>query len=320
MTYDVLIIGGGYAGLTAALYAARGMCLVAVVRDGPPRNASGQGVHGLISRDGASSSSLLAEATDELCRYGVKFFEGQAETVWGKNGDFTVQLGSGEEVNARKLILATGVQDQLPERPEGLRELWGKRVHHCPHCYGYEVRGQVIAAYLPGAAFRPEVLSSWFYYRRYGEQVLICSDGPVQATDAERARLEEHGITLCQSALMRVEDTGERARLHFADGSSADVAALYTGSGRTPNTELARQLGCDLDEQTGNIKVDPATNATSVPGVYAAGDVTGGNQVALALAGGARAGMFADFALHGEELPDWVKKLEGRSTQTTQPT
>ncbi|MCY1704304.1 NAD(P)/FAD-dependent oxidoreductase [Deinococcus sp. SL84] len=308
MSYDVLVIGGGYAGLTAALYAARGMCLVAVVLGGPPRNARGQGVHGLISRDGASSADLLAQAREELCHYGVKFFEGHTETVWGKNGDFTAALGGGEKVKARKLILATGVSDQLPERPEGLRELWGKWVHHCPHCYGYEVRDQVIAAYLPGAAFGPEVLSNWFYYSRYGEQVLICSDAPVQATDAERARLEEHGITLCQSALMHIEDTGEGARLHFADSSSADVAALYTGSGRTPNTKLARQLGCDLDEQSGNIKVDPGTNETSVPGVYAAGDVTGGNQVALAIASGSRAGMFVDFALHEEELPEWARE------------
>ena len=202
--YDVLIVGGGFAGLSAALYTARGMKRGILCGTGPSRNVAAPHTHGFLAQDGADPAQLLQTARDQLAPYDFPVLDVRVERIVGENGDFTAQLANGDTLKARKIILATGVRDILPPIP-GFQEEWGRTVHHCPYCYGWEVRGGRIAVYLPGLN-NPQ---SALYYQKITRDVLVCTGGPANLTDEQRALLEACGVALVEEPLSRVDGLGE---------------------------------------------------------------------------------------------------------------
>ena len=299
--YDILIVGGGFAGLSAALYTARGMKRGILCGAGPSRNVAAAHTHGFLGHDGANPAHLLQTARDQLAPYDFPLREVHVDRITGENNHFTAHLADGTTLQARKIILATGVWDDLPKIP-GLQEEWGRSVQHCAYCYGWEVQGQPLALY--HEAFEgTEGMKSILYYQKLSRDILVCSDGNLSFTPEQRAFLEERGITLVDSRLERVEGIPTGIRLYFADGTSVERTTLYTHGERKLHSELAQALGCTLSEGGTGIQVE-ASQATSIPGVYAAGDVSSGNQVAFAVAGGARAAMYAAGSLFYDDLPN----------------
>ncbi|MBX8465727.1 NAD(P)/FAD-dependent oxidoreductase [Deinococcus sp. RIT780] len=301
---DVLIVGGGFAGLSAALYTARGMKSGILISSGPSRNAPSPHAGGVFSRDRRPPEEILAAARDDLRPYDFPVMEAEVTAISGGNGDFTATLSTGETVRARKVILATGVRDVLPGTPAGLREQWGRGVHHCPYCYGWELRGGQVAVHLPGLSGVGGVQSG-LYPQKLTRDVLVCADGAADLTPAHRALLLEHGVTLIEEPLVRVDGrAGGGVTLTFQSGLTVDRDVLYAHGRRELRAELAEALGCEVT--TSGITVD-AQQMTTVPGVYACGDVTKGNQIAFAVAGGAMAAMQAAYAIFYDTLPDGAR-------------
>lgn len=294
--YDVLIVGGGFAGLSAALYTARGMKRGILCGTGPSRNVAAPHTHGFLAQDGADPAQLLQTARDQLAPYDFPVLDVHVERIVGENGDFTAQLANGDTLKARKIILATGVQDILPAIP-GFQEEWGRTVHHCPYCYGWEVRGGRIAVYLPGLN-NPQ---SALYYQKITRDVLVCTGGPANLTDEQRALLEACGVTLVEEPLSRVDGLGgDGLTLTFGSGLVHARDVLYAHGERKVNATLAEHLGCHVS--SAGITVDEQ-QMTTVAGVYACGDSAKGNQVIYAAASGATAAMQAAYAIFYDTLP-----------------
>ena len=298
---DVLIVGGGFAGLSAALYTARGLKRGVLVTSGSSRNAPSPHAGGVFAHDRQSPAVILAEARDDLRPYDFPVIEAEVTALTGHGDHFTAILSDGQEVRARKVILATGVRDVLPETPAGLREQWGRGVHHCPYCYGWELRGGQIAVYLPGLRGLSGV-QRVLYHQKITLDVLVCTDRVADLTAEHRAVLSAQGVTLIEEPLVRVDGRADGGvTLTFESGLTLDRDGLYAHGGRALRAELAQALGCEVTPA--GITVD-AQQMTTVPGVYACGDVTTGNQIAFAVAGGAMAAMQAANAIFYDTLPE----------------
>ena len=301
---DVLIVGGGFGGLIVALYTARGLKRGVLVTSGASRNAPSPHAGGVFSRDRQSPVQILAAARDDLRPYDFPVIQAEVTGITGADGNFMATLSDGRVLKARKVILATGVRDVLPETPAGLREQWGRGVHHCPYCYGWELRGGQIALHLPGLSGLGGV-QTVLYHQKITHDVLVCTDRPADLTDEHRALLHERGVTLIEEALIRVEGrVGGGVTLSFESGLTLDRDVLYAHGQRVLRAELAEMLGCEVTP--GGITVDQ-NQRTTIPGVYACGDVTTGNQIAFAVATGAMAAMQAAYALFYDMLPDGAR-------------
>lgn len=242
--YDILIIGGGFAGFSAALYTARGMRRGILCTAGPSRNAVASHTHGFLGHDGANPTQLLQTARDQLAPYNFPVIESKVIELTGEDNAFIARLENGQTIQARKIILATGVQDILPPIP-GLQEEWGRGVQHCPYCYGWEVRDQPLALYQPGLT-GPDGIWNILYHQKLSRDLLVCGNGPQGFTQEQRQQLQGVGVTLIDSALERVEGTSDGIRLYFADGTSVERTVLYTHGERKLNAELAMSLGCEM--------------------------------------------------------------------------
>lgn len=286
---DVVIIGAGAAGLTAGIVLARARADVLVVHDGRPRNAPAAHMHGFVSRDGADPAEFLAIGREEVARYGGEL---TAATVVGAardDGGFRVSLDTGAVVHARAVLVATGLTDELPEIA-GLRERWGSAVHHCPHCHGYEVRGQELVVI--GGAVPAMTLHQAALLRRYSEHVTLCPNG-MDVPDVERGRLRAFGVRIVDGAVARlVGGEGGLAGVEFADGGVRKCDSVFVAPRPRPNDGILRALGCESDPATGWVAVD-ASGATSVPGVWAAGNVTNPRAQVVTAAGEASAAAIA---------------------------
>lgn len=268
MVWDVIVIGGGPAGLAAAQTLGRVRRRTLVLDSGEPRNAPSPAMHNFLSRDGTPPSELRRIARDELGRYGsVELRHGRVDSVRGGEGGFEARLAGGERIGARRLLLATGLADELPPIP-GLRELWGKRVLHCPYCHGHEVADSPLAVL---GSTPPRVRMAFLLTRLSPDVVLCPADG--DPLDAEtRGKLERQGVGVREGEVSAVEAVGEDSiRLRFADGGELERRALFVQSRPVQRSPLAAELGCELLED-GSVLVDEAFR-TTVPGVYAAGDL-----------------------------------------------
>ena len=301
--YDVIIVGGGAAGLSAALVLGRARRRVLVVDAGEPRNAPSTAAHGVFTRDGTPPSELLRIGREQLRPYGsVEYRLGEVTQAHDTGNGFAVGLAADGEERARKLLLATGVRDELPAIP-GFRDLWGQGVYHCPYCHGWEARDLPLAVYANGAVaghLAPLV-------RNWSADVVLLTDGPAELADEDRARLAALDIPVREERVARLE--GKRGRLdrvRFASGEALPRHGLFVRPAIRPNNALAEQLGCALtdgDPIPGLIEVD-AGNQTSIPGVYAAGDVTTPmQQVIVAAAAGATTAAWINHALVAATAP-----------------
>lgn len=302
--YDAVVVGAGSAGLSAALVLGRSRRRVLVLDGGEPRNAPAAGVHGFFTRDGTSPGELLEIGREQLKPYGgVEYRAERATEARGEDGAFEVTLEDGETVSARKLVLATGVLDELPETP-GFWELWGRGVYHCPYCHGWEIRDRPLAVMAEG----DEIVERAVLIRNWSRDLVALTDGSPLGDEA-RARLGALGVRVREEKISRLEGESDGSeglsRIVFEDGSTLEREGLFSGPPQRQRSSFAASLGCEVEAMgpaAEFVKADRMTGETSVPGVYAAGDAGSPPQsVANAVASGANAAAFLNHVLCGED-------------------
>ena len=300
MRYDCLVVGGGPAGLSAALMLGRCRRRVLLCDAGQPRNARSHGIHGYLTRDGMAPAEFLRLAREELRRYDTVELRAQpiADAV-AVPGGFEVTAADGTRYQTRKLLLATGVVDELPA-VEGLESLYGTSVHHCPYCDAWEWRDQPIAVYGRGDAASGLALA----LRWWSGDVVLCTDGPAGIEGSHRERLADGGIEVREERVDRLEGRdGRLERVVFAGGDVLPRRALFFAGGQHQGSPLAERLGCRFTER-GAVNTGQC-EATNVPGLYVAGDASKEAQfVAVAAAEGTEAGMAIHKALLAEALSE----------------
>ena len=293
--YDVVVVGGGAAGLSGALMLARSRRSVVVIDAGTPRNAPAEGVHGLLARDGMPPAELLDRGRAEVRGYGGQVVAGQVTSAKHDGDGFAVTLGDGRVVRARRLLVATGLADELPGVP-GLRDRWGRDVVHCPYCHGWELRDQPLAFLI----LRPADVFLGLKLTHLSSDVVGLLNGTPDPPPAQQEMLREAGITLRAEPIARLADDGDRLRqVIFTGGTYLDRAGLFVHPPARQAAPFAASLGCDMLPD-GIVAVDDL-GRTSVPGVYAAGDMgrrpampIPGQLVAVAAAAGTLAAVAAD--------------------------
>lgn len=280
--YDAIVVGGSYAGLSAATQLARARRRLLVIDAGKRRNRFAEVSHGFLSRDGAAPGAIVAEARTQLLAYPtVEWHDGEAIAAEAIDDGFAVTDAGGTRVEARRLVLALGVSDTLPSVP-GLAERWGRSVFHCPYCHGYEVDGQIGVL-----AVRPDSVHHAFMLPDWGPTTYFLNG---QALDTEaRGKLVARGVSFESEPIRAI---GGHADIELASGRIVRLGGLFTATGTQPSSPLAEQLGCALDESPAGrfIRTD-GMKATTVPGVYACGDAARAfGNVAFAVGDGAQAG------------------------------
>jgi thioredoxin reductase len=295
---DVVIVGGGPAGLSAALILARARRRVIVCDAGRPRNASAGALHGFLTRDGTPPFELRRLAREELARYDtVELFDTEVRDAICESAGFSVALADGRRLRSRKLLLATGVVDHVPEI-EGLQEMYGRSVFHCPYCDGWEMRDRPLAIYgrgERGAGLSLE-LTGW------SRDLVLVTDGPSEIEPAELARLRTHGIVVDERRVSRLEGRGgQLERIAFLEGPSLPRHAMFFTTGQSQHSALTVQLGCRFNDK-GTVRTGPY-ETTHLPGLYVAGDASRAVQwVVVAAAEGAEAAYAISQALLKEDL------------------
>lgn len=297
MSVDAVIVGGSFAGLSAAMMLARARRSVLVVDNGLPRNRFSSHSHGVLGLDGISGVDLLRQAKAQLLDYPtVRWVTDTVTDAQPTVDGFAVSTAAGETWAARKLLVATGIRDVLPDLP-GLAERWGHSVLHCPYCHGYEIGGGEIGL-LGGHALSgmmAGVLADW-------GRVTLFAHG-MTLDDDTRANLHRRGVRIETEQVVALE--GEAPQLSaalLADGRRIDLRALFVSARQEMGSALVEQLGCELEESPVGVlvRVD-AQKQTTVPGVYAAGDATAMGNITLASAEGVRAGVSMHHALIAED-------------------
>lgn len=267
MRYDVAIVGGGPAGLEAALMLGRARRRTLLIDAGRPRNAVSASVNGFLSRDGVDPAELRRIARDQLAKYDtVEIRVDEVNHVAPADAEYALSLAAGGTVTARRLLLATGARDELPPI-EGLTDLWGKGAFPCPHCDGWEVRDEplgVIATGPPGGLFALMV-SNW------SKDLVLCTNGPSGLDEQFLGLLAAQGIELDERPVARVAAESGGVQVVFDDDERLSRRALFVPPLLRQATGLPASLGCELTER-GLVKVT-TFGRTTVPGVYAAGDM-----------------------------------------------
>jgi thioredoxin reductase len=294
MTYDAIIVGGSYAGLSAGLQLARARRSILVIDEGLRRTRFADSSHGFLGQDGRAPGAIAADGRAQLLAYpSVTWLDARAAASRKTADGFAVEAAN-ESHQAQRLILATGVGDQLPDVP-GLAERWGKSVFHCPYCHGYELRrGRIgVIASSELSMHHALMLPDW------GETTLFLNEAFVP-DDGQMAQLRKRGVTLERQPIARISD---HATVELSDGRTIALDGLFTITRISRADPLAEQLGCDFDHgPMGPVVKTDAMKETTVPGVFACGDIArmAGN-IALAVGDGTMAGaathrslMFAD--------------------------
>lgn len=266
MQYDVIVVGGSFAGLSAAMQLARGRLEVCVVDAGRPRNRFAERSHGFFGQDGAPPMAMIAQAREKVLAYSnVTLVRGEATGAAPEGDGFAVALAGAGRITARRLVLAYGVVDRLQEVP-GLSERWGRTVLHCPYCHGYEFGGRPLGVLATGAmsSHQAQLIPEW------GPTTFFLHEQP-EPDAATLHKLAARGVTIERARVVGVE--GE-ATVRLADGRAIALAGLYLGPRSEPASDLHAQLGCALDEgPLGPIVRAGERRETTVPGVFAAGDL-----------------------------------------------
>ncbi len=294
--YDVIIVGGGPAGLSAALVLGRCRRRVLVCDAGRPRNARAAALHGFLTRDGAHPGELLRLGRAELERYGVEFREVEVtDASCEADGSFAVTVAPNERLRSRKLLLATGVRDELP-RIEGVERLYGRSVHHCPYCDGWEHRDQRLVAYGKGSAAVGLALA----LRTWSPRVTACSDGE-RIDEAQKERAMRNGIAMRTERVVGLEGSPSLERVVFGSGPALEADALFFNTSQRQQCDLAARLGCTVER--GAVRTTPR-QGTGVPGLYLAGDADKDVQFVIVAAGeGATAAVAINRELQEESGP-----------------
>lgn len=300
---DVIVVGGGPAGLNAALVLGRCRRRVLVLDDGNPRNKTSHAMHGFLSQDGMSPAHFLAVSREQLVAYpSVMILTFRAVDASREGAGFTVQTSDGRSFRGRKLLLAAGVIDHLPSQP-GFQELYGISVFVCPYCDGWELRDQPLAVYGKGddkGAGLALEMTLW------SSDIVLCTDGPSELSDQGVGRLAKHGISVRQEKIVCLKGDGRIPHnvpfdIVFESGPVLRRTGLFFNTGRHQASDLAARLGCDTFEAKG-CTVD-SKQMTHIPGLYVAGDASrDALQVVVAAAEGAQAAIAINAALLDEDM------------------
>lgn len=285
--WDTVIVGGGPAGLSAALILGRCCRNVLIVDEGRQRNRFASRMHGFLTCDGISPQAFLSTAREQLRPYGsVRLIQDVVEDAHCSGKEFTVTLRKHEPSRTRSLLLATGVVDHLPPIP-GIEPLYGTSVHHCPYCDGWEWRQQRIAAYGNGDDKGGGLA---LMLRQWSNDVLLFTDGPAELSAAMRSRLRRHGVSVHEAKIVRLEGDGDRLQRVVLDaGDPIACDALFFNTGQHQRSVLASRLGCTFTDR-GGVDAGDLDVATAIEGLFVAGDVTRDVQlVAVAAAEGVKA-------------------------------
>lgn len=300
MPHDAVIIGGSYAGLSAAIQLVRARRRVLIIDDGKPRNRFAARAHGVLAQDGRPGAEITAAARAQVAAYPTAAFRYvEAVDIGAVEGGFEITLADGTRTSGRRLLLAHGVTDRLPNLA-GIQERWGRTVLHCPYCHGYEIGGGPIGVLGASAMSIHQALliADW------GQVTLFLND--VVQPDAEESRqLARRGVIVEPKPVTALEgDAPSLTGARLSDGRLVPLRALFLGVGVRQTGTLAETLGCALDETPMGriIRVDDFKQ-TTVPGVYAAGDVARmASNITLASADGVMAGIGVHRSLIEEEM------------------
>lgn len=297
--YEVVIIGGGAAGLSAALVLSRARRSVAVVDSGEPRNAPAAHMQGFLSRDGMPPRDLLAAGRDEVQGYGGDLIAGTvAEVVQGPGSGFRVHLADGRQLDTRRLLVATGLRDELPDIP-GVRERWGRDLLHCPYCHGYEVRDEQLGV-LGGM---PEAVQHALLVRQWSSDIVFFPHtGTLTAHDREQLVARAIGIVEGNVRRLVVDDDQLRG-VELEDGTVVRRTAVFVRPRFAPNADLLVRLGCAVDDQ-GWVETD-AVGRTTVAGVWVAGNAANPRAQVITAAG---EGSSAAIALNADLVEEDIQK------------
>lgn len=290
MHLDAIIIGGSFAGLSAAIYLARARRSVLVIDAGKPRNRFAAHSHGFFAQDGSSPAAMIKTAREQVGAYPtVTFIDGVAADAWKEGGRIMVALDDGAVHSSARLLLAFGVSDVLPEIA-GLAERWGKSVLHCPYCHGYEFseRQLGVLQLSPVSQHQALLISEW------GPTTYFLNGGAAPE-DAVLEQFKKRGIAVESRSIKALAGPGaDLSQVQLSDGATVALDALYIGPQQYFTSAIAEQIGCKLNQGPfgPSIAVDDVKR-TSVSDVYAAGDITrgGGHTVAFASADGVMAGL-----------------------------
>ena len=293
--YDAVVIGGGPAGLNGALMLARSRRAVLVIDAGEPRNTPAEGVHGLLGHDGIPPADLLERGRAEVSRYGGKVVSGEVSSAGRDGEDFIVELADASSVRARRLLVTTGVIDELPDIP-GLQQRWGRDVLHCPYCHGWEVRDKAIGVLASG----PNSIHQALLFRQLSDDVIYFSH-LMPPDDTQAHQLLSRGIRVMEGEVASLEVINdELAGVRMRDGSVVDRDVLVVSTRMVAQASFLADLGLKPTEHPSglgeHIKVDP-TGLTDVPGVWAAGNVT---DIAAQVGGSAAAGAWAGARINAD--------------------
>ena len=295
--FDVIIVGAGPAGLNAALILGRCRRHVLLCDTGKPRNAASHAMHGFITRDGIQPDEFLRLGREQLRTYeSVELRHISVSDARQLDNTFEVVLEDGTHATSRKLLLATGVVDELPEI-EGIEELYGRSVHHCPYCDGWEVRDQPLAVFGKGNSGYELALELTVWSR----DLALCTNGE-KLEEKQRQRLLRNNIQICEERIARLEGkNGILERIVFTDGKVLHRQALFFFSEEHQHSDLPEKMGCDFT-QRGVVRTGEY-EGTCVPGLYVAGDASRRVQlVIVAAAEGAQAAFAINTELLKEDL------------------
>jgi len=300
--YDVAIVGGGPAGLTAALWLARYLHSVALIDSGDPRNWETRGINGFLGSQGIRSPELRAKGRADAERFGATLIDDEVCKVRNTNGErFVLDLKHGKTMESRRLLLCIGIRDVWPPIP-GLADCYGETAHVCPDCDGYETRNckTVVVGTSRKAVGMAFALTTWT------DKIVICTNGePANMQEKHLDKLKALNIPVLEETVNNISShDGEIRCINLDGGMSLDCDRLYFAIGQYPADDLGAQLKCDRDE-FGLIKIDEHYH-TSVKNVFAAGDIVGGAQLAIAAASD---GAIAAVAIHASLVPD-SRKLD----------
>ena len=327
--YDVVVVGGGGAGLSGALVLARARRSVLVVDAGRPRNAPADGVHNYLGREGVPPGELLADGRIEVAGYGGQVVTGTVRTarrldgpLYGPAGGFEVELADGRTVRARRLLVTTGLVDELPRVP-GVKERWGRDVVHCPYCHGYEVRDQMIGV----LATSPMAAHIALMWRQWSQNVTLFLHTAQDPSEQQWEQLAARGVAVVTGTITGLDVHDDRLTgVHLGNGTTIGCQVLVVAPFFTAHADVLADLGLQpSDLRMGEyvlgsrIEADP-TGATAVPGVWVAGNVADPlAQVVSSAAGGLTAGAAINTDLIAEDTQLAVTAARAHPTTSRSP-